>query len=59
MIVLDALERVNRELGTATVVITHNAAIAGMADRVVRLADGRVIAVETNVRKTTVKELRW
>ena len=42
IVVLEALERVNRELGTATVVITHNAAIAGMADRVVRLADGRV-----------------
>ena len=41
IVVLEALERVNRELGTTTVVITHNAAIAGMADRVVTLADGR------------------
>ena len=48
IVVLEALERVNRELGTATVVITHNAAIAGMADRVVRLADGRVAGVERN-----------
>ena len=51
IVVLEALERVNRELGTATVVITHNAAIAGMADRVVRLADGRVAGVERNATK--------
>ena len=42
IVVLEAIERVNRELGTTTAVITHNAAIAGMADRVVRLADGRI-----------------
>ena len=59
VVVLEALERVNRELGTATVVITHNAGIAGMADRVVRLADGRVVGVETQSRKTPVGELRW
>ena len=58
-IVLDALDRVNRELGTATVVITHNSAIAGMADRVVRLADGRVVSTETNPRKTAVRDLQW
>jgi putative ABC transport system ATP-binding protein len=40
-------------------VITHNAAIAGMADRVVRLADGRVLGVEQNVVKTPVTDLRW
>jgi putative ABC transport system ATP-binding protein len=59
VVVLDAIARVNRELGTATVVITHNAAIAGMADRVVRLADGRVVGVDRNVHKTPVSELRW
>jgi putative ABC transport system ATP-binding protein len=59
IVVLEALDLVNRELGTATVVITHNAAIAGMADRVVRLADGRVVSVEPNLRKTNVKDLRW
>jgi putative ABC transport system ATP-binding protein len=57
--VLDALARVNRELGTATVVITHNAAIAGMADRVVRLADGRVASVERNWTKVSAQDLRW
>jgi putative ABC transport system ATP-binding protein len=59
IVVLQALERVNRELGTATVVITHNAAIAGMADRVVRLFDGRVSAIEHNTSKIPVTELQW
>ncbi|OFW17619.1 MAG: ABC transporter [Acidobacteria bacterium RIFCSPLOWO2_02_FULL_65_29] len=59
IVVLEALARVNRELGTATAVITHNAAIAGMADRVVRLADGRVASVERNVHKISVSELQW
>jgi putative ABC transport system ATP-binding protein len=58
-LVLEALERVNRELGTATAVITHNAAIAAMADRVVRIADGRVVSVHTNARKAPVGELQW
>jgi putative ABC transport system ATP-binding protein len=59
VLVLEALERVNRELGTATVVITHNAAIAGMADRVVRLADGRVAGVQTQPHKVGPRELQW
>ncbi len=59
VIVLEALERVNRELGTSTVVITHNAAIAGMADRVVRLADGRVAGIESNPRKVAPRALQW
>jgi putative ABC transport system ATP-binding protein len=59
VVVLAAIERVNREIGTATVLITHNAAIAGMADRVVRLSDGHIASVERNARKTAVSELRW
>ena len=59
IVVLEALDRVNRELGTATVVITHNAAIAGMSDRVVRLADGRIASVAQNPHKTSAKELQW
>ncbi|MBS1817994.1 MAG: ABC transporter ATP-binding protein [Acidobacteria bacterium] len=58
-VVLDAITRVNQELGTSTVVITHNAAIAGIADRVVRLSDGRVVAVESNAHKLRVEELQW
>jgi putative ABC transport system ATP-binding protein len=59
IVVLEAIATVNRELGTATVIITHNAAIAGMADRVVRLADGMVADVRRNATKTSVGELRW
>jgi putative ABC transport system ATP-binding protein len=59
IVVLEALDRVNRDLGTATVVITHNAAIAGMADRVVRLADGHVASVEPNAHKVAVRDLQW
>jgi putative ABC transport system ATP-binding protein len=59
IVVLEALQRVNAELGTTTVVITHNAAIAMMADRVVRLADGRVTAVEDRTQKLSPQELNW
>ena len=59
VIVLEALARVNAELGTTTVVITHNAAIASMADRVIRLADGRVVSVEDHTRKLAPRELVW
>jgi putative ABC transport system ATP-binding protein len=59
IVVLEALQRVNAELGTTTVVITHNAAIASMADRVVRLADGRVTAVEDRTEKLSPQELSW
>ncbi len=59
IVVLEALDRVNREMGTATVVITHNAAIAGMADRVVRLADGRIAGVDRNHTKLDVQDLKW
>jgi len=59
IVVLEAIERANRELHTCTAVITHNAAIAGMADRVVRLFDGHVSGVETNARRQSPRELVW
>jgi putative ABC transport system ATP-binding protein len=59
IVVLEALSRVNRELGTSTAIITHNAAIASMADRVVRLADGHVASVERNERKLSPSDLAW
>jgi putative ABC transport system ATP-binding protein len=59
IVVLEAIARVNRELGTTTVVITHNAAIAAMADRVVRLSDGRILAVERNLQRRSARELSW
>jgi putative ABC transport system ATP-binding protein len=59
IVVLEALESVNVELGTTTVVITHNAAIAHMADRVIRLADGRVTAIEDRTEKLNPRDLSW
>jgi putative ABC transport system ATP-binding protein len=59
IVVLGALARVNAELGTTTIVITHNAAIAAMADGVVRLADGRIAAVEERTQKLAPRELVW
>ena len=59
IVVLEALAGVNTALGTTTVVITHNAAIASMADCVIRLADGRVTAVEQRTEKIAARELVW
>ena len=59
VVVLEALAKVNRELGTTTVVITHNVAIAAMADRVIRLSDGRISDIEINSRKKSPAELNW
>ena len=58
-LVLEAIARINRDLGTTAIVITHNASIAGMADRVLRLGNGRIVGMETNVRKLTPAELSW
>ena len=58
-VVLAVLERVNRELGTTTAVITHNAAIGAMADRIVTIADGRISRVVRNERKAAPEELDW
>ena len=58
-LVLEVLARINRDFGTTTLVITHNAAIAGMADRVLRLGNGRVVAEERPPRKLTASEISW
>ena len=58
-LVLEVIERVNRELGTTAIVITHNAAIAGMADRVIHLADGRIQRIKVPPRKLAPAELAW
>jgi putative ABC transport system ATP-binding protein len=57
--VLSVLEQINRELGTTTAVITHNAPIAAIADRVVTLADGRIASIVVNADKKRSEELRW
>jgi putative ABC transport system ATP-binding protein len=58
-LVLEVLARVNRELGTTTVVITHNASIAGMADRVIRLSDGLIVSERVNATRLSPSELSW
>lgn len=57
--VLEAIERVNREIGTTTVLITHNAGIAEMADRVIHLSDGHIIKIDINEVKKRPGELVW
>nr|WP_231510274.1 ABC transporter ATP-binding protein [Fischerella sp. PCC 9605] len=58
-LVLEALEQVNRELGTTTAVITHNAGIAAMADRVVTMRSGQIASVQCNESKVAPAQLEW
>ena len=58
-LVLEVLERVNREFGTTTVVITHNAAIAAMGDRVLRMKSGRIVSQTKNARRAEPSEIEW
>ena len=59
VVVLEAIARINAELGTTAAVITHNAPIARMADRVMLLADGRIGAVQANAQKVSPREISW
>jgi putative ABC transport system ATP-binding protein len=59
ILVLEAISRINRELGTTTAVITHNAVIAEMADRVISISDGRIVHVQANRHKRAASELTW
>ncbi len=59
VLVLEVIERVNRELGTATAVITHNAPIAAIANRVVTLHDGRIQEERVNETRQPASEIRW
>ncbi len=59
IIVLEALDRVNRDLGTTTAVITHNAGIAEMADRVVHMSDGHITSIDRNSQRESPRELKW
>jgi putative ABC transport system ATP-binding protein len=58
-LVLDAIDKINRELGTTTAVITHNAAIAAMADRVIRLRSGQIIEIHRNEERVSPDALEW
>ena len=59
VLVLEVIERVNRELGTTTAIITHNAAISAMADRVLSMSDGRISDERRNSRKRPPREIEW
>jgi putative ABC transport system ATP-binding protein len=59
MVVLEAIERVARDLGTTTALITHNVSIGGMADRVVVLADGRIARTQVNAQRVSPRSLSW
>jgi putative ABC transport system ATP-binding protein len=57
--VLEAIVRVNKEIGTTTLLITHNSAIAGLADRVVTMSDGHIATDRRNVERVPVAAVRW
>jgi putative ABC transport system ATP-binding protein len=59
ILVLEALERINREMGTTTVIISHNADIAGMADRVIRLSSGSIAEKYRNTEKRMPRDISW
>ena len=59
ILVLDAIARVNRELGTSTLLITHNAVISDMADRAITLADGQITSITQNPQRRNPQELIW
>ena len=59
IIVLEAIDQVNRELGTTTAVITHNTVIGSMADRILHVADGVIANIEENDERRSPKELAW
>ena len=59
IVVLEVIDRVNRELGTTTAVITHNVTISAMADRVISLSDGRIASIRRNKVKISPRELVW
>jgi putative ABC transport system ATP-binding protein len=59
VLVLEAISHINKTLGTTTAVITHNAVIAEMADRVIHISDGKIVSVERNTHKRVASELTW
>jgi putative ABC transport system ATP-binding protein len=59
VLVLEAIAAINQRLGTTTAVITHNAVIAEMADRVISISDGKIVHVARNERKRVAAELTW
>jgi putative ABC transport system ATP-binding protein len=58
-LVLRVIDKVNREIGTTTALITHNAAIAALGDRVIRLSSGEISSEHTNEERASIEEIRW
>jgi putative ABC transport system ATP-binding protein len=59
VLVLEAIQKINNEMGTTTAVITHNAVIADMADRVIHISGGEITHVDSNANKRPAAELKW
>ena len=59
ILVLEAIDSVNQELGTTTALITHNTGIGEMADRVIRFADGKIVDIQSNAIRKPIRELQW
>jgi putative ABC transport system ATP-binding protein len=59
ILVLEALMQTNRELGTTTAIITHNAPIQALANRVLRFSDGRISEVTENTRRVAARDIHW
>ena len=59
ILVLEAIDQVNRELGTTTAVITHNTVIGSMADRVLHIADGSIAKIEENAERRSPADMAW
>ena len=57
--VLEAILHVNRQIGTLVVIITHNEAISGLADRVIRLANGQIRSITLNTKRVLLQEIQW
>jgi putative ABC transport system ATP-binding protein len=58
-LVLNVLEQVNREVGTTTAIITHNAAIAALGDRVIRMSSGEIVERAVNKQRASIDEIAW
>jgi putative ABC transport system ATP-binding protein len=58
-LVLSVLDQVNRETGTTTAIITHNVAIAGLGDRVIRMSSGQISEVTVNSQRSSLDEIDW
>ena len=58
-LVLEVLDHINREIGTTIAVITHNAAIAGMAHRVIHISSGRITRIETHTQRLAPGDIQW